>query len=68
MLVFQPLPLSPADISKPEPFNVPYSVQDYYLEILAKQQLATSKNKMKEHFDKNKDTRKQVYIEDNVFV
>ena len=77
MLVFGRLPLSPADISLPDPFDAPQTVREHYLEILAKQevasayaeqQLAEYKQKMKEYFDKNKATDKQVHEGDTVYV
>ncbi len=77
LLVFGRLPLSPADISVPDPFEAPRSVLEHFLEILAKQELASSyaeqqlakyTAKMKEYFDKNKASNKQVEVGDIVFV
>ena len=61
LLLFRRLPLSPSDISIPELLYAPGTIQNHFLEILAKQevapiyvdqQLATYKKKMKEYFDK----------------
>ena len=63
MLIFGRVPLSPADISLPNPFEAPKTVKEHFLEILARQeiasqyaeaQLAEYQKKMKEFFDKNK--------------
>ena len=65
------MPMSPIYISIPEPFNTPCTVQDHFLESLAKQkvaeQLATYKKKMKEYFDK-KTTDRQLSEGNTVFV
>ena len=77
MLIFGRVPLSPADISLPDPFDAPKSVLDHFLEILARQevasqhaeaQLALYQKKMKEYFDKHKATNKSVAVGDTVFV
>ena len=77
MLIFRRLPLSPADISIPEPFDAPRNVQENFVELLAKQeaasvyakdQLATYKKKMKEYYDTNKATDRQVSVGDIVYV
>ena len=77
MLIFGRVPLSPADISLPDPFDAPKSVMDHFLEILARQeiasryaeaQLASYQKKMKEYFDKHKATKKSVEVGDTVFV
>ena len=69
LLVFGPLPMSPADISIPKPFDAPSSVKDHFLKILAKQEVASTyaeqqqaeyKKKMKEYCDKNKATDRQI--------
>ena len=41
MLIFGRIPLSPADISLPDPFDTPKSVMDQFLEILARQEVAS---------------------------
>ena len=56
MLIFRRLPLSPADISIPEAFDAPHNVLENFVELLAKDQSATYKKKMKEYYDKNKTT------------
>ena len=77
MLVFRCLPLSPADITIPEPFDAPHNFQEHFVELLAKRevasayaedQLATYKKKMKEYYDKNKATDRHVSVGDIVYV
>ena len=77
MLIFGRIPLSPADISLPDPFDTPKSVMDQFLEILARQEVASQhaeaqlkeyQKKMKEYFDKNKATTRTVKEGDIVFV
>ena len=72
MLIFGRLPLSPADIRIPRPFDAPHNVPKNFVELLAKQEVASAyaedQKKMKEYYDKNKATDRQVSVGDIVYV
>ena len=77
LLLFGRIPHSPADMSLPEPVDMPQTVQGHYKSILsqictaseyAEARLVEQQKKMKEYFDKNKATDIPLEVGDVVYV